>query len=74
MVSYLTEAQAVAEPFQVWTLRVADQRATLTMTDGNSPKAIITQDIEYTDFPLAEITLWMIQNSNKWVLLLPGEY
>ena len=59
-----------AEEFQVWTLRVtSEKKATLTCEDGNG-HAVFTRAIEYTDFPLPEITLWFANN----VILLPSEY
>jgi hypothetical protein len=59
-----------AEPFQSWTLKVApDHTATLTCEDGNG-RIVVSKAIEYTDFPLPEITLWCTDN----VILLPSEY
>lgn len=59
-----------AEPFQSWTLNVAlDHTATLTCEDGNG-RIVVGKAIEYTDFPLPEITLWCTDN----VILLPSEY
>ena len=74
--SYLHDARARQEDFQVWHLVVdaSTRRATLTMTDGNTNKSIITQEIEYTDFPLDEITLWLISDGPHRVLMLPSEY
>ena len=67
-------AQAIpavaAEPFQFWILTVrSDHTATLTCEDGNS-KTVHTQDIPFTDFPLAEIKFYYTDNT----LLLPSEY
>jgi hypothetical protein len=59
-----------AEEFQVWTLRVRpDHTATLTCDDGNG-NTVFTKDIPFTDFPLAEITLWFSNNT----IFLPSEY
>jgi hypothetical protein len=59
-----------AEEFQLWTLTVnSDRAATLTCEDGNGG-VVFTKAIEYTDFPLAEITLYFITNT----ILLPSEY
>ena len=58
------------EPFQVWTLKVnKDHTAMLTCEDGNK-KVVFTKRIEFTDFPLDEISLWFTDN----VILLPSEY
>ena len=59
-----------AEPFQVWTLKVHDnQKGTVTCDDGNG-KELYRQELDYTDFPLPEITFYVTDN----VILLPGEY
>ena len=59
-----------AEPFQVWKLTVREKSmGTLTCEDGNG-KEVYRQELEYTDFPLPEITFYFTDN----VILLPGEY
>jgi len=59
-----------AEEFQVWKLTVhPDRSATLTCDDGND-NIVFTKKIEYTDFPLDEITLYFANN----VIHLPSEY
>ncbi|MFZ0774251.1 MAG: DUF6876 family protein [Candidatus Sulfotelmatobacter sp.] len=59
-----------AEEFQVWKLTVQpDRSATLTCDDGNG-NIVFTKKIEYTDFPLNEITLYFANN----VIHLPSEY
>ncbi len=74
--SYLHDARAKREEFQVWQLAVdtGTRRAVLSMTDGNSTKPIITQAIDHTDFPLDAITLWLVASGNHRVLMLPSEY
>ena len=74
--SYQHEPVARAEPFQAWSLVVdaATRSALLAMTDGNSPTPIIRQEIDWTDFPLAEIALWAIAEGDHRVLMLPSEY
>ena len=63
------EKAVAAEPFQVWKLAVRpDRTATLTCEDGNY-KTVYTQQIEFTDFPAEEITLWFSDN----VIYLPSE-
>ena len=59
-----------AEEFQVWKLTVhADRSATLSVEDGNEHE-LVKYTIHTTDFPLAEIRLYLIDG----VLLLPSEY
>jgi hypothetical protein len=59
-----------AEDFQVWKLAVRpDRTATLTCDDGNG-NVVFSKEIEYTDFPLAELTLWFANN----VIYLPSEH
>jgi hypothetical protein len=59
-----------AEEFQVWKLAVhSDRKATLTCEDGNG-NVVFTKQIEWTDFPLDEITLWFANNT----IYLPSEH
>ena len=64
------DARVAAEEFQVWTLKVRDDRtATLTCDDGNGT-IVFSKEIEFTDFPLPEITLWFANNT----IYLPSEH
>lgn len=56
-------------PFQCWKLEVRDNAAVLSCEDGNGGK-VYSRTIEFTDFPMKEISLWFTDN----VLLLPSEY
>lgn len=59
-----------AEEFQVWKLAVRpDRTASLTCDDGDG-NIVFTKEIEHTDFPLDEITLYFANN----VIHLPSEY
>ncbi len=58
------------EPFQVWKLTVKDGKGALTMQEDSDQPVIVKQKIPYTDFPLDEITLFLIDG----VLLLTSEY
>ena len=59
-----------AEEFQTWRLKVnPDQTATLACDDGNG-RIVFSKEIEYTDFPLDEISLYFTNN----VMMLPSEY
>jgi hypothetical protein len=56
-----------AEPSQVWKLTVQGNRsATVTCEDGNG-KEVHQQELDYTDFPLPEITFYFTDN----MILLP---
>ena len=58
------------QPFQVWKLEVRpDHSATLRVEDGNY-NLLLLRDIEFTDFPAIEITLWFSNN----VIYLPIEH
>jgi hypothetical protein len=59
-------------PHQYWTLKVHEDRsATLTCGDGNDDSTpVYTHQIDYTDFPLNELQLWLMDGT----LLLPSEY
>ena len=64
------DAKIAAEEFQVWRLKVnPDKTATLKCEDGND-HIILTKPIEYTDFPLEEISFFFTDN----VIMLPNEY
>lgn len=56
---------------QFWKLSVDLEKSSAVLTcDRDSGDTAITQEIEYTDFPLAEIKIWVAGK----VLMLPGEY
>jgi hypothetical protein len=62
--------------FQVWILTVDREAhtAVLRMSDGGDPKPLVEQQIEYTDFDLAAITIWAEDNGDGMTLLLPSEH
>lgn len=69
--SYRQHPLARQEPFQCWKLtRTTGTAAVLEMNDGNSERAIIRQQIEYTDFPLPEIEMYLVDG----ILMLTSEY
>jgi hypothetical protein len=63
------EKKVAAEEFQVWKLTVKDNAGVLRCEDGND-NLVLSKNIEFTDFPLPEITLWFTDNT----ILLPHEY
>jgi hypothetical protein len=69
------------EDFQVWTLKVSNGKAVLTMKEDTNTPVIVKQEIPYTDFPLDEIEVWAINDHNcngeygdHVVLILKSEY
>ena len=58
--------------FQVWELKQLKKDLTwqLTCREDTGRKPLITQSIEYSDFPLDYIKIWVIDK----VALLPSEY
>jgi len=64
------EPAIAAEEFQLWKLTVnADNTAVLTCDDGNGT-IVFSKRIEFTDFPLEQITFYFTNN----VIMLPSEY
>jgi hypothetical protein len=58
--------------FVVARLVVSGKTANLVLDDGND-QVISEQYIEYTDFPLDEVTIYCSYQERLWVLLLPTE-
>jgi len=56
--------------FQVWTLEVNHEQYSGVVRGYNDETLIITQKIPYTDFPLDEIKLYLMNG----VIFLPSEY
>lgn len=55
--------------FQFWRLAVQDNAAVVYCGDGNGEE-VVMQKIEYTDFPLDEIKIWV----KGGTMFLPSEY
>ena len=59
------------ESFQIWNLKKFDDKtAVLTMQEDSDCPYLVQQKIHYTDFPLDEIQLYLIDG----ILLLTSEY
>ena len=56
--------------FQVWTLAVNTEDHGAVVRGSNDTKLIVEQQVPYTDFPLGEIKLYLMDG----VILLPSEY
>lgn len=70
--SYLLEL-GTADWFVQVALKVTGSSAVLTLEDGNGGVRA-RQKIPYTDFPLAQQTLYACWDGEHWVLMLPSEY
>jgi hypothetical protein len=72
--SHQPQAKKACDGFQLWTLNLHEQGmstgATLTCRADSDQEPVITQEIEYTDFPLPTVKLYVIDG----VVLLPDEY
>ena len=54
-------------------VRVTEGRAVMVYEDGNYHE-LARQEIPYTDFPLASVTLYACWDQDDWVIMLPSEY
>lgn len=73
----LEEHKEIAEGLQLWTLKVnEDKTAVITCQEDTDEDPVVTQEIEFTDFDLPEIVLWVapLGDEEHTVILLPSEY
>ena len=56
--------------FQVWKLAVNHENSTAVVSGCNDTELIVKQDIPYTDFPLEEFKLFLMDG----IILLPSEH
>ena len=68
--SYQGKNKTLDPEFQVWKLTVNQDNDSAVLRGYNDKTLIVEQKISYTDFPLDEIKLYLINN----VILLPSEY
>lgn len=62
--------QKLDKSFQVWKLIVDTENESAVVQGHNNTTLIVKQKIPYTDFPLEELKLYLIDG----VILLPSEY
>lgn len=67
--SYQHQPKVKNEEFQLWILRTLNKSAVLTMQSDSGEPEIVRQEIEYTDFELPTLTLY-VENG---VICLPSE-
>jgi hypothetical protein len=73
--SHQINPKVARHDFQVWTLTVSeDKTAVLQMKEDSDKQPVVTQKIEYTDFPTGKFTLWIEGSGRERVLLLPSEH
>ncbi|MFZ2338748.1 MAG: DUF6876 family protein [Bacteroidales bacterium] len=72
ILSYQCDYRLSGINFQIWELRQQKKDLTwlLTCRADKGKKTLINQSVEYSDFPLDHIKLWVIDK----VALLPSEY
>ena len=70
--SHLMEI-STADWFVVVKTTVKNDAALMVYEDGNGHEHA-RQEIPFTDFPLAEITLYACWDGEHWVIMLPSEY
>lgn len=58
------------QEFQLWELRVQDRQAVLTCKEDSDCPDVVRQEIEYTDFPLEYVKVYV----EGGVILLPSEH
>jgi hypothetical protein len=68
--SWQMQPNVAAEYFQVWTLVVRPDRTATATATSEDQEVLTSQDVPHTDFPLEEITVWLVDGT----LLLPSEY
>lgn len=67
--SYQTDKK-LDPSFQVWKLEVNLEESSAVVRGYNDTELMITQDIPFTDFPLEEVKLYLMDG----IILLPSEY
>ena len=70
--SHLVEI-GTADWFVVVGIEVEECRAVMRFLDGNG-RELVRQAIPYTDFPLRNLTLYAVWDTEHWVIMLPSEY
>lgn len=69
ILSHQLSKNVKSEQFQVWKFQKRVNDWIITCSNGND-KLLVKQIIEYSDFPLNEITIWLEEN----IALLPSEH
>ena len=72
----MKDPKGMLQDAQFWTLTLNKTgRGAKVICERDTGDVVITQNIEYTDFPLPEIKLYCNRaDENLWVILLVSEY
>jgi hypothetical protein len=62
------------QDFQLWKLEVDGNKGVLFCYPDSDQPYVVRQEIEFTDFPLNEISFYLQKGSDCKVLMLPSEY
>ncbi len=71
--SHLIGVHGEQESFTVLKLTLVGAGAKVVIEDGNGNQ-LAQQHVEYTDFPLASITLYGVWDGSMWIVMLTSEY
>ena len=63
-----------AEPFQVWRLKVNEDRSAVVTCDDGNENILYTQEIPFTDFELSEVKVYATKDDQYLIIILPSEY
>lgn len=70
-----TQSDGRLGDMQFWRLDVSeDGPAVATCRADSDAKPVITQTIEFTDFPLDHIDIWAAFDGEHWTIYLPSEH
>ena len=70
---HLKDTEFNLHPFTILNMVRKGQGAMITIEDGNGG-VLSQQAVNWTDFPLASITLYASWSGDYWVGMLPSEY
>ena len=70
IIGWQCDSKVKGKSFQIWRLEVKDNKGVLTMREDSNMPVVIRKEYSYTDFPLDEIEIWVVDG----IMLLPSEY
>jgi hypothetical protein len=78
VMSYHIDSKLDKVDFELWTLKVDDTKGVVTCQEDTGSPVLIRQEIEYTDFPIKEFTMYVERGSVDGinpckVFMLPSE-